>query len=84
MNTLAIKSTYFPENRPSINQWFRMICGKDLNLDIIDTESIFGMVVVEGYKKDPDQTMKEIREAYRDNPAMVAKIIGEDNVKLIK
>ena len=82
---LNISSTYYPEDRPSINRWFRWIFGKDMNLEAVNTNTLLGSAFVDGYKKDPDKACKELLQAYGDNPEMVEQVIGIENVqKLLK
>lgn len=61
----------------------RYACAAKLDFTAINTDTFLGLCFVNAYGKDRLEAIKEIREAYNDNPGMVNGIIGTENMKQI-
>ena len=66
------------------NNWSRYIniinC---FNVAKVDNNTLFGKIIIEGFRLDPDAAIKMIQEQHRDNAEMIEQIIGPFNTKLI-
>lgn len=54
------------------------------NLLALKDDSLFADALRKGAKDTPDSCVKTIISQYRDNPQMIAKIVGKETLKLIE
>lgn len=78
-------NTFSTEEVHKINGWFRYIniCTK-FNTAKVDGNTLMGRTIIEGFKLDPDATIKMIEDQLKDNYELMSKVIGEFNTNLIK
>ena len=76
-------TTTFPKAQPAVNDWLRYINTPVLNLNLVNSTSIFGIIIIGSYQDEPYETIQMIRDRYRDNPKMVTETISLHNVKLL-
>ncbi len=77
-------TTFYPSSQPKLQDWFNLIAiQRRFELDKVNGDCIFGHIIIEGFKLDPDAAIKMMRDQIKDNPEMIKEIIGEWNFKLI-
>jgi hypothetical protein len=73
-----------PENGPTEAEWFTFIAILNrLKYEEINQKSVLGFSIFEGLKRQPWETINELRDDYLDNPRMLEQIIGTENLNLI-
>ena len=77
-------TTLSKESVDKVNSWFKYIdiCNR-FNPAKVDGNTIFGHTILEGFKVDPDATIRMIQDQIRDNAPLVKQIIGEWNFNLL-
>ncbi len=52
-----------------------------MNLKLVEQrDNFFGETIVRNYEKDPAETLRMIRDQFKDNPEAVTKTISRENV----
>lgn len=76
-------TTFFPPERPIKAIWLKQIARRELNLELVNTRISIGRFIVDGYRENPELTLKEITEMAKHNPKVMTEVMGPDNMKLI-
>jgi len=66
------------------NEWSNYLrIVNNFNVAKVNNHTLFGRIIIEGFRADPEAAIKMIQEQYRDNAKMIEDIIGTFNTKLI-